>query len=97
MFFQPLLPTPCSSEDASFLLQSKYSDDQLLRVFGDVLAHVKSIRGCQDFFKPLLTERAAEVALLSKQESLLQKVDIIFSCRRYQISVGKVSAKDTLY
>ena len=62
MFFQPLLPTPCSSEDASVLLQSKYSDDQLLRVFGSVLAHVKFIRGCQDFFKPLLTERAAKVA-----------------------------------
>ena len=61
MFFQPLLPTPCSSEYASVLLQSKYSDDQLLRVFGSVLAHVKFIRGCQDFFKPLLTERAAKV------------------------------------
>ena len=56
LFFQPLLPTPCSSEDASFLLQSKYSDDQLLRVFGECFGTCKVpvIRGCQDFFKPCI-------------------------------------------
>ena len=62
-FLQPLLPTPCTSEDAQQILHGKYQCDSSLQLFLHYIATSKLVLLCRDFFLPLIKEKAIKVRI----------------------------------
>lgn len=62
-FEQPLLPTPCTPEDAQLIIHKKYASDSDLKLFSNYIVTCKFMKTCCDSFLPLIKEKAIKVNL----------------------------------
>ena len=60
---QPLLPSPCTPEDAQLLVQKKYSVNPDLKVVGGFLIRKSFVQSCFDHFQPFVQEKAQKVGV----------------------------------
>lgn len=60
-FSQPLLPAPCTPEDAISLVQKKYSGNPDLKSIGPILIAKTLVQTCFNHFQPIIKEKAQKV------------------------------------
>ena len=78
--FQPFLPSPCTTEDATVLLQQNFGS---LKHFDTVVVSKEFLQSCFDHFEPLVIEKAQKVGLPFKSSTC----NCVFLCS----TIGKIT------